>query len=67
MSAIAKAIEASPVLAILGFALLVALIVLPLALALAGLTGSQILTLFKASFDFVLQLIRDLRKPPDAD
>lgn len=51
----------SPYLAALGLLVLLALILAPIALRLAGLTGDQVVRLLQATMQFILEVIKDFR------
>lgn len=54
-------LSSSPALALLGLALLVALVFAPAALRLAGLSGLQIVELLRSTMTFVVELVRQFR------
>jgi len=59
---------ASPVFAAIGIAVVVAIVVTPLVLRLAGLTSDQIVTVIQATWQALALIIQELRdenkKPP---
>lgn len=61
MPNILQAIAASPLLAIVGLVVLLAIILAPIALSIAGLTGAQIIELLKSTMAFIIQVIHEFR------
>lgn len=55
-------LSASPWLALVGLVLVLMIIFAPAALALAGLTGAQIVALLRDTMKFVLATIKECRK-----
>jgi len=55
------AISSIPGLALLGFAVLCALVFAPLVLSVAGLTGAQILALLTRTMQFLVDLVKEFR------
>lgn len=51
----------NPIFAALGLLVLLGVLLAPLALRLAGLTGKQILELFKATMVFIVEIIHEFR------
>jgi len=51
----------SPALALFGASVLVALLLAPLMLRIAGLSGAQIIELLRATMTFIITAIRELR------
>jgi hypothetical protein len=51
----------TPALALLGGVVVMATLLAPAALALAGLTGAQIIDLLKSTMQFVIELIKAFR------
>lgn len=56
-----NAIANSPLLAVIGLIVVLALVFTPAALSLAGLTGSQIIELLTETMRFVISLVKELR------
>lgn len=58
----------SPLLALVGLLVVIAILIAPIMLRLAGLTGGQVLELFRATMSFILSAIHEFRasneKPP---
>lgn len=54
-------LASSPLLALLGLLVVVALLAAPLALRAAGLTGGQVVELLKATMAFVVEAVRAFR------
>lgn len=52
----------SPLLAALGLVTLLALVVAPIVLRMAGLTGAQIVQLLSATMNFLIELVRQFRQ-----
>lgn len=61
MKDILDALAGSPLLAVIGLAVIVAIVFAPAALSLAGLTGGQIGELLKATMAFIIEAIREFR------
>lgn len=61
MDKILAEIGKSPALAWLGFAVIVALLLVPVVLRIAGLTGSQIVTLLRSMIDALVLLVKEFR------
>lgn len=56
-----NAIANSPLLAVIGLIVVLALVFTPAVLSLAGLTGSQIIELLTETMRFVISLVKELR------
>lgn len=61
MTSVIQAIGASPVLAVIGLVVVLAVVLAPVALGIAGLTGAQIVELLKSTMVFVVEVIREIR------
>ena len=62
-----KNVAASPALALLGAGVLLALLLAPIALRVAGLSGSQIVDLLKTTARFAFNLASALRIQDEGD
>lgn len=61
MNDILQTISTSPLLAYLGFAFMLLLLLIPIALKLAGLTGQQIADVLAMTWQMLIQLVQALR------
>jgi len=61
MSDILNALANSPLLAVVGLVVVLAVILAPAALSIAGLSGSQIIELLKATMAFIVEVIKEFR------
>lgn len=61
MTDILNAISASPLLAVVGLLVVLAIILAPAALSIAGLTGTQIIELLKSTMAFIVEVIKEFR------
>ena len=52
----------NPIFAVLGLLVLLGLLLAPLALKLAGLTGAQIIEVLQATMQFIVEIIREFRR-----
>lgn len=67
MANILKAVTDSPVLAIIGLVVVLAVLLAPFALSVAGLTGKQIIELFNATMTFIVNVIKEIRSSNNGD
>lgn len=59
---IGNALTGTPALACLGVLVIVAVLIAPLLLSLAGLTGAQIVKLLRETMKFVMDVVRAFRR-----
>lgn len=58
---ILNTVSSSPLLAIVGLVAILAIVLAPIALRVAGLTGSQIIELLRSTMSFIVQVIHEFR------